>query len=229
MLEDKVINRKAEPTRRSVLALSLGLMALVGGSFAPAIALAEPKIVVLGDSLSAGYQLPPGAAFPEKLQVALDAKGVEAEIIGAGVSGDTLAGGLSRLDWSVGDDVDAVIVELGGNDAMRGLPVEKAKASLDAIITRLKARDKLVLLAGMMAPPNMGEAYGNEFNAMYEELARKHDVMLYPFFLDGVAAIPELNLDDGFHPNEKGIDVIVERILPDVKKLVAEAEERAGS
>ncbi|MFD0916686.1 arylesterase [Pseudahrensia aquimaris] len=223
------MNRKAEPTRRSVLALSVSLLALVSVSFAPAIALAAPKIVVLGDSLSAGYQLPPGAAFPEKLQKALDAKGVAAEIVGAGVSGDTLAGGLSRLDWSVGDDADAVIVELGGNDALRGLPVEKARSSLETIITRLKERGKLVLLAGMMAPPNMGDAYVTEFNAMYGKLARKHDVMLYPFFLEGVAAVPELNLADGFHPNEKGIDVIVERILPDVKKLVAEAEEKGDS
>lgn len=211
--------------RRSFLSLIVSLATLICFSFAPSFASSDsgPKIIVLGDSLSAGYQLPAGKSFPERLQAALDSRNVSAEIVGAGVSGDTLAGGLSRLDWSVGNDADGVIVELGANDALRGLPVEKARATLDEILTRLKAKDLHILLTGMLAPPNMGAEYATAFKNMYTEMAAKHDVALYPFFLDGVAANPELNLEDGIHPNEKGIEVIVERILPDVQKLVIDS------
>ncbi len=179
-----------------------------------------PKIVVLGDSLSAGYNLPPGEGFPEQLQKNLSAKNIKVEIVGAGVSGDTTTGGLARLDWSVGDDVDGVLLELGANDAMRGVPVKKARANLDAMLTRLKARNIAVLLIGMRAPPNMGEDYQNSFDAIYPALAKKHNVPLYPFFLDGVAANPALNLADGIHPNQKGIAIIIERISPIVERFI---------
>ena len=189
--------------------------------FAPfAVAAAGPKIVVLGDSLSAGYDLPPGASFPEKLAKALAAEGIEAEIVGAGVSGDTSAGGLARLDWSTAE-ADGVIVELGGNDMLRGIAPEATQANIEEIVTRLKARGVHVLLAGMLSPPSMGEDYERAFNALYPQVAKEQDVMFYPFFLDGVAAEPSLNLADGIHPNEGGIDVIVSRILPSVKALVA--------
>lgn len=180
-----------------------------------------PKIVVLGDSLVAGYQLPPGKGFPDRLQASLTAAGIQAEIIGAGVSGDTTSGGLSRLDWSVPEGTDAVILELGANDALRGLPPETSLKNLDMIIEKLKARNIRILLAGMLAPPNMGEDYAKAFNSIYGNLAEKYGLSLYPFFLDGVAANPALNLADGIHPNEKGIEVIVERILPMVEELIA--------
>ncbi len=173
-----------------------------------------PQVVVLGDSLAAGYQLPAGKGFPERLQSALDQKGVKAKIIGAGVSGDTSSGGLSRVDWSVPDGTDLVVLELGANDALRGLPPETTRKNLDAIIKRLKERGIDVLLAGMLAPPNLGEDYAQAFNPIYGDLAEEHDLSLYPFFLEGVAADATLNLSDGIHPNEKGVDVIVANILP---------------
>ncbi len=181
---------------------------------------APPNIVVLGDSLVAGYQLAAGEGFPEQLQAALDKKGISAKIIGAGVSGDTSSGGLSRLDWSVPDGTDAVIVELGANDALRGLPPETTRQNLKSIIEGLQTRDIRVLLAGMMAPPNMGEDYAKAFNPIYQELAEEYGVPLYPFFLDGVAAEPNLNLEDGIHPNAVGIKVIASKILPYVERLI---------
>lgn len=181
---------------------------------------APPKIVVLGDSLVAGYQLAAEEAFPVRLQKALDERGVSAIIIGAGVSGDTTSGGLARLNWSVPPDADGVLIELGANDALRALPPETTRANLDAMITQLKARDVKPLLAGMMAPPNLGDDFAKAFNGIYPELAEKHDVMLYPFFLDGVAADPNLNLEDGIHPTAEGIDVIVARILPTVERFI---------
>ena len=181
------------------------------------------RLVVLGDSLTAGYGLPAGTSFPDKLQKALTAKGLDVLVENAGVSGDTSSGGLSRLDWAVADGTQMVILELGANDALRGVAPEETLKALDEIITRLKAKDVKVLLAGMVAPPNMGEAYGKAFNAIYPDLAQKHDVALYPFFLEGVAAMPELNLADGIHPNEKGVDVIVERMLPAVEALIESA------
>ena len=184
-----------------------------------------PRIVVLGDSLSAGYNLPPGASFPEKLQKALDAEGVKAEIVGAGVSGDTSSGGLARLDWST-DGADGVIVELGGNDALRGIPTEATKGNIETIVRRLKERGVSVLLTGMMAPRNMGEDYQTAFDAIFPAVAKAENVSFYPFFLDGVAAEPSLNLADGIHPNEGGIDVIVERILPAVRALVSETADK---
>lgn len=184
------------------------------------------NIVVLGDSLSAGLGLPVEDAFPAKLAEALKAKGVAVTITNAGVSGDTASGGLGRLDWSVPAGTDAVIVELGANDALRGLDPGLTKTALDTILRKLAARHIAVLLAGMRAPPNMGAEYARAFDAIYPALASTHPVVFYPFFLDGVAADPKLNQGDGMHPNAAGIDAIVARILPVVEDLVVRA--RAG-
>ncbi|HVZ52647.1 MAG TPA: arylesterase [Pseudolabrys sp.] len=178
------------------------------------------KIVVLGDSLSAGYGLPVQDAFPAKLAAALKAKGIAATVANAGVSGDTSTGGLERLDWSVPDGTDAVIVELGANDALRGLDPQLTRKALDTILTRLQDRHIAVLLAGMMAPPNMGADYTKAFDAIYPALAGAHPVVFYPFFLDGVAADPKLNQADGMHPNAAGVDIIVARMLPRVEELI---------
>ncbi len=179
-----------------------------------------PKIVVLGDSLVAGYQLPQGAGFPDRLQVQLDANGIAAEIVGAGVSGDTTSGGLARLAWSVPDGTDAVILELGANDALRGLPPQTTAKNLETMIQQLQERYIKVFLVGMLAPPNMGEDYAAEFNPIYATLAQKYDLALYPFFLDGVMTEPGMTLDDGMHPNAEGVDVMVTRILPMIERLV---------
>jgi acyl-CoA thioesterase-1 len=177
-------------------------------------------IVVLGDSLSAGYGLQPGESFPERLQVALDERGVAVKIVGAGVSGDTTSGGLARLGWSVPDGTDGVILELGANDGLRGVPVENVRDNLAAMIEQLQGRNIAVLLTGMRASPSMGSTYASEFDVIYPELAQEYETDFYPFFLDGVAADAALNLDDGIHPTAEGIDVIVERILPSVEALV---------
>ncbi|MGL5447146.1 MAG: arylesterase [Rhabdaerophilum sp.] len=178
------------------------------------------RIVALGDSLTAGYLLPGADAFPAVLEKALRAKGLDVSIENAGVSGDTATGGLERLDWSVPDGTDGVIVELGANDALRGLDPAITEKALDQIIARLKARNIAVLLAGMLAPRNNGEAYGKAFDAIYPRLAAKHNVPFYPFFLDGIAGDPKLNLADMIHPNPAGVRVIVERILPVVEPFV---------
>jgi acyl-CoA thioesterase-1 len=199
---------------------------------APAIARAadQPvKIVVLGDSLSAGYGLPVQNAFPTKLGEALKAKGVAATVVNAGVSGDTSGGGLDRLDWSVPDGTQAVIVELGANDALRGLDPKLTQTALEKILSRLQARNIPVLLAGMMAPRNMGADYVRAFDAIYPALASTHPVVFYPFFLDGVATDSKLNQGDGMHPNAAGVDAIVARILPQVEELIARARSARGS
>lgn len=172
------------------------------------------NIVALGDSLFAGYGLPEGQSFPARLQAELAAKGREVTIANAGVSGDTSAGGLARLDWSVPEGTDAVLVELGANDALRGLPPEQTEANLDAIVSRLAERGIAVLIAGMRAPPNMGQPYAEAFDPIFARIAEKHGAALYPFYLDGVAAVPALNQPDGMHPNAKGVDEIVARFLP---------------
>lgn len=198
-------------------------LAVLAGGCGPA---AAATIVVLGDSLTAGYGLDAADAFPARLEVGLRAEGIDARVIGAGVSGDTSAGGLRRLDWALapGPDgpPDALIVELGANDGLRGLDPRETEANLDAILARARERGLKVMLAGMMAPPNLGREYAEAFAALYPRLADRHGVLLYPFFLDGVAAEPALNLDDGIHPNPDGVAVIVERILPYVKRLIAE-------
>ncbi len=197
--------------------------AMLAAVLAAGPAPAEPApstIVVIGDSLTAGYGLGAPDAFPAQLETALRAEGLAVEVLGAGVSGDTTAGGRARLDWVLADDPDAVIVELGANDGLRGLDPRMTFANLDAIVARLEAAGIKVLLAGMLAPPNLGREYGEAFNGIYPRLAAKHDVPLYPFFLDGVAARPELNQTDGMHPNARGVAVIVERIAPYVKRLL---------
>jgi acyl-CoA thioesterase-1 len=172
------------------------------------------KLVVLGDSLSAGLGLPAQEAFPSKLQKALQAKGIEIDMTNAGVSGDTASGGRDRLDWSVADGTEAVIVELGANDALRGIDPAVTRKALTEIVTRLKARGIAVMLCGMLAPPNFGSDYAVKFNAIYPDLAKEFGVPLYPFFLEGVAADAKLNQADGIHPTAAGVDIIVSRMLP---------------
>jgi acyl-CoA thioesterase-1 len=185
------------------------------------VAPAKPvKMVVLGDSLSAGLGLQAAAAFPARLQKSLESKGIKVDMTNAGVSGDTASGGRDRLDWSIPDGTDIVIVELGANDALRGTDPAVTRAALSDILTRLKARKIAVLLCGMLAPPNYGKDYADRFNAIYPELAKAFDVPLYPFFLDGVAAEKKLNQADGIHPTAEGVDLIVKNILPTVEALL---------
>ncbi len=199
----------------------LAALATVLFTLTSAPVVAEPvRLVVLGDSLTAGYGLPPGAGFPAKLEAALRERGRDVTVIDAGVSGDTTAGGLSRLDWSVGTDAQAVIVELGGNDMLRGIDPARTQENLNQIVARLSDRGLPVLVAGMIAPRNLGEDYARAFDALFPAIAERHDALFYPFFLDGVAADPALNLPDGIHPNEAGVDIIVERILPAVVQLL---------
>ncbi len=179
------------------------------------------KLVAFGDSLSAGYGLPGSAAFPTVLEQALRQKGVQVEIGNAGVSGDTASGGLERLDWSVPDGTDGVILELGANDALRGIDPAITEKALDAIVTRLKARNIAVLLAGMYAPRNLGTDYTSRFDAMFLRLAQAHGLVLYPFFLDGIAGDRALNQADLLHPTPEGVRVIVQRILPTVERFLA--------
>ncbi|BCH06706.1 arylesterase [Mesorhizobium sp. 131-3-5] len=183
---------------------------------------AEPfKIVGFGDSLMAGYGLGPGEGFTDKLQAALRAKGRDVAVANAGVSGDTTSGGLARLDWSVPDGTQLVILELGANDMLRGVLPDIPKKNLDEMLAKLKQRKIAVLLAGMRAAPNLGADYQTAFDAIFPELAKKYDVPLYPFFLDGVAGQPGMQLEDGLHPSAKGVDLMVERILPTVEKAIA--------
>jgi acyl-CoA thioesterase I len=210
-------------------AFSVTLTIATAAPPAPAAAATPIKIVALGDSLTAGYGLPENDGFVPRLQAALTADGVVVEVANAGVSGDTAADGLARLDWSVPAGTDAVIVELGANDMLRGLKPEATRAALDAILRRLTARHIAVLLCGMRAAPNLGDAYGGEFARIYPELAAKYGVPLYPFFLDGVAADLKLTQRDGMHPNAAGVGVIVGRILPKVKELIARARAQRAS
>jgi acyl-CoA thioesterase-1 len=182
------------------------------------------RLLVLGDSLTAGYGLPKNQAFPARLEAALRAAGVDVNVIDAGVSGDTSAGGLARLDWALGNPSPGyAIVELGANDGLRGLPPAAMEQNLDAIVTRLKGRGVRVLLTGMRAPPNLGRDYQQEFDAVFTRLRDAHGVALHPFFLEGVAAQPTLNQGDGIHPNARGVKVIVDAILPQVERLLAAA------
>jgi acyl-CoA thioesterase I len=178
------------------------------------------KVVVLGDSLSAGLGLSASDAFPARLKKALEDKRIDVDIINAGVSGDTASGGRDRLDWSVGEGTEAVIVELGANDALRGTDPSVTRAALSDILKRLKARGIAVLLCGMLAPPNYGRDYADRFNAIYPDLAKSYGVTLYPFFLDGVAADKTLNQADGIHPTPAGVDIIVKNILPTVEAFL---------
>jgi acyl-CoA thioesterase-1 len=221
------ISARAYGVRRRIINISLIALGLV--LLAPAMvsavvsgARADPpvKLLVVGDSLTAGYGLPSEESFTAKLQAALKAEGLNVTVVNAGVSGDTSAGGLARLDWLLADKPDFALVELGANDGLRGLDPQVTYDNLDAALTRLGKRQVPVLLAGMYAPPNLGREYGAQFNGVFPRLAEKHGVLFYPFFLDGVAAERELNQPDGIHPNAKGVAVLVERIMPHVKKLL---------
>ena len=198
--------------------LSIVLLTIMAAG--PALA-APVKILALGSSLTQGYGLPPGTEFTVQLQAALKNAGVDALVTNAGVSGDTSAGGLARLDWSLGDHPQAVILELGSNDMLRGIPPAETEKNLRAVLDRLKAAHVKVLLTGMHAQRNLGADYVKQFDAIYPRLAKDYDVLFYPFFLDGVALNPKLNQADGMHPNPAGVKVIVTRMLPIVKKLVA--------
>jgi acyl-CoA thioesterase-1 len=191
-------------------------------SIFPAFA-APVKILMLGTSLTQGYGLPPDTEIPAVLQARLKAAGIDADVINAGVSGDTSAGGLSRLEWSLADHPDATVVELGSNDALRGIPPGQTEKNLSLILARLKAQHVATLLLGMKAPRNLGPEYAHDFDAMYPKLAKQYGAMLFPFVLDGVALNAKLNQADGLHPNPAGVKVIVNRIFPDVKQLVAQA------
>ena len=201
-----------------IAVLMVALMTGVAG--ASAQAKSPIKLVVLGDSLSAGLGLAGQDAFPMKLQKSLRDKGIAVDMVNAGVSGDTSSGGRDRLDWSVPEGTEGVIVELGANDALRGLDPDVTRAALGDIVARLKARGIAVMLCGMLAPPNYGSDYAARFNSIYPELSKKFDVQLYPFFLDGVAADAKLNQADGIHPTAAGVDIIVKNMMPTVEAFL---------
>jgi acyl-CoA thioesterase I len=209
--------------RLRLMTMLLALFACLLAAVSPAADAADRplRIIAFGDSLTAGYGLPASASFPAQLQKALETTGRKIVIENAGVSGDTTQAGLDRLDWSIGDGIDGVIVELGANDALRGLDPAQTRSALDQIIVRLKARKIPVMLAGMRAPPNMGADFQQRFDSIFPDLAREHGLILYPFFLDGVAGRRELNQNDGIHPTADGIKLIVERILPSVERFIA--------
>ena len=200
-------------------------------AFAVVLAAASPvaartiRLVVLGDSLTAGLGLPPGKAFPDRLQAALRARGLDVDVLNAGVSGDTAADGLARYDWAVPANADALIVELGANDMLRGLEPVATKKALSAILDKAHAARLPTLIAGMRAAPNLGAEYDRAFDAIYPALAKDHDVALYPFFLDGVAGDPKLNQADGMHPTAEGVGVIVERIAPSVEEILKQVKQ----
>ena len=206
---------------------AFGCVASLFAASFPAQAQDRPvRIVVLGDSLSAGLGLSGVEAFPAKLARALKTKGIAVDISNAGVSGDTASGGLARLDWSVPEGTDAVIVQLGANDALRGVDPKITRGALDQILRRLKERGIEVLLAGMLAPRNLGNDFTRKFDPIYPELAQKYDTLLYPFFLEGVATLARLNQRDGVHPNAEGVSIMVKGILPKVEELVTRVRER---
>ena len=200
---------------RALCAVLFGLL----GSSGPAMA-RTPEILVFGDSLSAGLGLPTDAAFPSRLEARLKAEGTVVHVVNAGVSGDTTAGGLARLDWSLADKPDLVILELGANDTLRGIDPKIVRANLDAMITKIQASGAKLLLTGMRSLANWGEDYEKQFDRIYPELAQAHGVTLYPFFLEGVAMDPKLNQPDGLHPNERGVAALVDRIAPHVARLI---------
>ena len=199
------------------------IAAAIAAASHPSAAADPVSIVALGDSLTAGYGLGPGESFPEQLETALRERGYDVAVANAGVSGDTASDGLARLEWSVPADADIVIVELGANDALRGIDPAVTRASLSKIVATLRERGQAVLLAGMLAPRNLGEGYADKFDVIYPELAAEHGVPLMPFFLEGVAADRNLNQSDGMHPTKAGVAKIVENVLPAVQELVAAA------
>lgn len=187
-----------------------------------------PVVVVLGDSLTAGFGLPQDQAFPAQLEAALKTRGIAATVVNAGVSGDTAAAGLARLDWALPDNARAVIIELGANDALQGLPPEGTKAALQSIIEKIKAKGLPILLAGMEAPRNLGKDYVDAFRALYADLAARYNLILYPFFLESAALNDDLMQRDGLHPNARGVAAIVEDILPKVEELLARVSSTRG-
>jgi acyl-CoA thioesterase I len=199
-----------------IAALCLAALATALG----AVASPAPRILAFGDSLTAGLGLNPDAAFPARLEAVLRSDGIDARVINGGVSGETTACGVARLDWALGDHPDLVILELGANDALRGIDPKLAYANLDKILARLKASGAKVLLTGMLAPPNWGRDYQQEFAAIFPTLADKYQVPLYPFFLDGVATDPSLNQPDGLHPNAQGAALIAAKVAPYVERLL---------
>jgi acyl-CoA thioesterase-1 len=209
--------------------VTLAALVLAGAAGAAFAAEGPVKIVALGDSLTAGYGLPGQDTFPAKLEQALRAKGLAVEIANAGASGDTASGALDRLDWSVPPGTDAVIVELGANDMLRGVDPKVTRRALDEIMRRLTERKIAVLLTGMRAAPNLGADYARDFEAIYSDLAAKYAPVFYPFFLDGVAADGVLNQRDGIHPARAGVDKIVAGILPKVEELVSRVRDKRGS
>ncbi|MFC3676180.1 arylesterase [Ferrovibrio xuzhouensis] len=202
--------------RNAAFPLAVILVTLLAPLRAVPAQAAAIRLLAFGDSLTAGYNLPPDAAFPVQLENALKAKGLDISVINAGVSGDTTSAALSRVDWALADKPTHALVELGANDMLRGLSPEQAEANIDAIIVKLQQAGVKVMLAGMLAAPNLGADYGRRFDGMYARLAAKRHVPLYPFFLDGVAANPQLVLGDGMHPNREGVAVIVTHILPQI-------------
>src|SRR5215217_6235619 len=212
-----------------LVAVTIGCAAFAS-RMQPVLAADAPvRIVALGDSLTAGFGLPREATFPARLEAALRARGLAVEVTNAGVSGDTASGGLARLDWSVPEGTDAVIVELGANDMLRGIDPAVTRRALDDIVRRLSERRIPVLLAGMRAIPNLGVDYVQGFEAIYSDLAAKYGVLLYPFFLEGIASDAKLNQRDGVHPTAAGIDKVVAGILPKAEELLTRARERRGS
>jgi acyl-CoA thioesterase-1 len=216
--------------RAVAVAIAVAAIVAAAAVVLPARAAERPvRIVALGDSLTAGYGLAADAAFPARLEKALAAKGLSVTIANAGVSGDTASGGLARLEWSVPEGTEAVIVALGANDMLRGVNPKVTRQALEEIVRRLKGRRIEVLLAGMRAAPNLGADYGREFSAIYADLAKSYDLLLYPFFLDGVAADASFNQRDGLHPSAAGVDRIVAGILPTAEQLVARVRQKRGS
>jgi acyl-CoA thioesterase-1 len=194
------------------------LLAAVFGS--AVVADRTPEILAFGDSITAGFGLPPSEAFPARLEARLRDQGIAAHVVNAGVAGDTTAGGRARLDWALADKPDVVILELGANDALRGIDPSTVRANLEAMISRIQASGAKLLLTGMLAPSNWGEDYRRDFDRIYPELAQAHGVALYPFLLDGVAMDARLNQPDGLHPNERGVAVLVDHIAPLVARLI---------
>ncbi len=224
---EEAAQRPSRTTARLAWSACLGLLFVL--CLAGPAGAAPLRILAFGDSLVAGYGLAESEAFPARLQAALAEAGVEAEVINAGVSGDTTAGGLARLDWSLAERPDLVLLELGSNDGLRGVDPADTEANLDAMLARLTGQGIPVLFAGMLAPPNLGSEFGAEYNALFPRLAERHGVAFYPFFLEGVARVPDLNQPDGLHPNAAGVEVIVERILPHLLGVIERIVSAAGA
>jgi len=221
------MKRQPGPFMTIIFACAMVIAGALSPAGPPAEAQARPiRLVALGDSLTAGYGLPQDASFTEVLARALKARGHNVEIANAGVSGDTSTGGLDRLDWSVPDGTDGVILELGANDMLRGLDPAIPRRAVETIVERLKSRGIPVMIAGMYASPNLGSAYAEKFNSLYPEIAEKHGLVLYPFFLDGIVGDRSLNQADGLHPTAKGVEVIVERILPSIETFLTRITQR---